>query len=95
MDGGTVYPSAVLKIGHFTQYRRTAWQSNIPIALPCWMLISTRRVENITPQGKESAELKFRALEAQSFYMLKKTNQQTRTTQSLKNANRRGKHFEL
>jgi len=44
----------VLKTGHFTRNRRTAWQLNISIPLPCGMLTSTRRVEISIPQGKGS-----------------------------------------
>jgi len=41
--------------GHyFTRNRATAWQSNIPIHLPCGMLISSRMVEISIPQGKGS-----------------------------------------
>jgi len=53
MDGG-ISTRAVLKMGHFTCNLRTAWESNIPIPLPCGMLISTRRVDISIPQGKES-----------------------------------------
>ena len=48
----------VLKTAHFTRNRRTAWRSNIPIPLPCGMLISTRRVEKF----RLYSELNFRAL---------------------------------
>jgi len=40
---GTFLPAAFLKMGHFTRKRRTTWKSDIPIPLPCGMLVSTRQ----------------------------------------------------
>ena len=53
MDYG-VLTRGFLKMGHFTRNHTTKWQSNIPIPLPCGILISTRRVEISIPQGKGS-----------------------------------------
>jgi len=60
--GGTITARGVLKVVNFTRDRRTAWQSNNSIPLPCGMLI---------PQGDAShkakgaySSLRFRALEA-------------------------------